>query len=201
MIWFEGSEQKERTLVLENHIHEGPVKEIRVIDSGTISNRDFKIMTNISGPIVACTRDNSLAQAISYGKIPCYEARFRVKYEGFLRKIEDVLGDDSALYRYCSGLEGYQDILLRRDLSRVEVDGLAEEAKQFGEYIRNEANLKPILNGVVNEKLLRQQDPDFAEKQDRLVERYLLNQYLTNSLSQDEFKAEFKALLREKGLL
>lgn len=194
LIFYEGGERKEMTVVLKENSDEKEWKEIRIIDPGTISNRDFKIMTNISAPIVACTGDNSLAQAISYGKIPSYERRFREKWIGLVKKIEEVQGKDSVLYRYCT-MAGVNNNG-KRDFSIVEAEGLAEEAKQFGEYIRNEANLKPLFKGVVNEKLIRQKDPDFAKKQDELRQKYL-----DNAITREELETQFTALLKEKGLL
>lgn len=108
--------------------------------------------------------------------------------------MEEVLKSDSALLKYCK--EVGKNSARKRDLSYIKAEGIVEEAKKFGEHIRNEANLKPILNGVVNEKLLRQEDPAFAEKQDELMQ-----QYLEGSISSEELSSQFTALLAEKGLL
>ncbi len=48
-------------------------KEFRLINPGALSKKDFKLVMALSAPLVGCTGDHSLTQALSYGKIPSYE--------------------------------------------------------------------------------------------------------------------------------
>jgi hypothetical protein len=194
VIWYDGDQKKERSILLGEVEGEGKGKEIRIIDPGNMSAKDFKIMTSISAPLVGCTGDNSLAQALSSGKIPCYESRFSTKVLGLLLRIEENFGTESDLYKYCdevmNGLPEY------RSSSDAGLPELMSQAKQLGKFMREEAAFQPVLRGVVNEKLLRQKDPDFATREDLLRQAYL-----ENKISMEELNDQFTVLLSEKGLL
>ena len=159
-----------------------------------MSAQDFKIMTSISAPLVGCTGDNSLAQALSSGKIPCYESRFSTKVLGLLLRIEENFGEESDLYKYCDEvMNGSPEYRSSSDAGLTE---LLSQAKQLGQFMREEAAFQPVLRSVVNEKLLRKKDQDFANREDQLRQAYL-----DNKISMEELKDRFTVLLREKGLL
>lgn len=185
-IWFNGTESQKCVM----HLGEG--KHLRIINPGSLSSKDFKILMSISAPIVGCRGDNSLALALSFGKIPCYENRFPEKAAALLCRIESRFTQESALYKYCAGA------MLKPSLRTTEnaiLPELAEQAKQLGQFMKENANFKPILKGIVNERLLRQKDPDFAEREDQLKALYL-----QNKISKMDLTDQFHALLAEKGL-
>lgn len=188
VIWYENEEKKERVIPLSDKGH-----NLRIIDPGSLSQKDFKVMTSISAPLVGCTGDNSLAQVLSFGKIPSYERKTALKAGALLRRIEDSFGKDSDLYQYC--VESMKEHS-QRTSEKAELPNLIEDAKNFGKLIREESSFQPILKGAVNEKLMRQKDKDFAKKEDRLQQAYL-----NNRITIEELNGAFKALLLEKGLL
>lgn len=185
-IWFNGIENQ------KHEMHFGKGKSLRIIDPGSLSPKDFKIMMSISAPLVGCRGDSSLALALSFGKIPCYENRFIEKADALLSRIEDLFSQESALYKYCKGAMLPP---LLRTTENASLLKLAKQAKLLGQFMREKANFQPILKGIVNERLLRQTDPDFAEKSDQLRESYL-----QKKISQTELTDQFTALLSEKGL-
>ncbi len=159
----------------------------QLIDPGGLSAKDFKVMMAISAPLVGCTGDNSLAQAISFGKIPCYERRFDAKHAGFSNRVFVALGPDSNLYMY----------ITREEKSHTEagLPDLIDEAKKFGEIIREKHSFNPILKGVVNETLLRQKDEDFKAREDQIRK-----DYLNCSISLREMEVRIKDLLKREKI-
>ncbi len=154
-------------------------KQLRVIIPTSLTPKDFKILMSLSAPLVGCRGDDSLALALSFGKIPCYENRFESKTLGLLHRIEAQFTQNSSLYQYCK--EG-----------NAALPGLAEQAKQLGLFVRKNMDFNPILRGIVNERLLREKDPDFAARIDILRE---------GNLPEEELKIQFNALLLEKQML
>jgi hypothetical protein len=190
IIWYDGNQKKEHIILVGEGDNEGKGEELRLIDPGGFSAQDFKRMISLSAPIVGCTGDNSLAQTLSAGKVPSYEWRTQAKAAGLLSRIELHFGTESALYKYCN------DAAFRLSTGSAALDGLAEQAEEFGEIIRKECSFKPILKGVVNERLLRQKDKDFAAKEDEIRQAYF-----DATISLEQFKTQLTNLLSTKGML
>ncbi|HEV8051021.1 MAG TPA: hypothetical protein VGP47_00890 [Parachlamydiaceae bacterium] len=191
IIWYDEGTKLERTYLLAGIENKGKGKELRILDPGSLSAKDFKMMISLSAPLVGCTGDNSLAQTLSMGKIPCYEPRFESKVNGLLTRIGYTIGYDSALYDYCE---------YRRGKHRVSREGvvhpeLTEQAKKFGQIIRENFSFQPLLKGVVNEKLLRRKDKDFSEREDGIRQKYL-----DKKISIEEMESQIIELLSEKGM-
>lgn len=192
IIWFNGDEKKEQIIQLRDEGH-----ELRLIDPGSLSAKDFKRMISVSGPFVGCTGDNSLAQVISYGKVPYYEPRFEAKSKALRSRILADCTENSELYKFISGkcmkyIEPNEHI----EFHELNIPNLVKEAKSFGEKIRENSSFQYVLRGVVNEKLLRQKDQDFADKEDKICQ-----DYLDTKITIDDFKTQLTDLLKEKGLI
>lgn len=169
-------------------------KEVRIIDVGFLSGKDFKILTQISAPIVGCTGDGSIARVLSSGKIPYYE--FKQHKEKFFNHLLSILaaeGDKSThLLNYVEQAAtgtGFTDEL-------AQVSGLAEQAKVIGKVIRDHYSFNPIIKGIVNDYLYRQNDPEFAGEVDQIR-----TDYLSDTISVADVEERLIERLKAKELL
>lgn len=179
-IYYENNQPKELVIPIQDK-----GKVLRVIDPGFLSKKDFNGVTYLSAPLMGCTGDHSLALALSYGKIPQYEFHgHKMHYMRYLAKIcEDKFGKDAPLTKFLD----YQPI---EDPAKV-----IEQAKQIGEIIRKEHSFNRYLKGVVNERLIRSKDSDFAQFEDQLQRNYL-----SGNLSLKEAETQMHNELKRRGL-
>lgn len=162
LIYFDEGEKRERRIdVAEQGV------ELRIIDVGLLTPKDFRILTQISGPLVGCTGDNSLSQALSYGKVPFYEV-FSHKddlLKELIQIIEHKFGNESKLFQFVK--KG------RLPQSHAEVLQLVRQAEVLGQLIREEHSANLLIQGVVNERIFRHLQIDNAIWEDELIEGYL----------------------------
>lgn len=188
MIYYEGTTQKETPFPL------GDGKKIlRIIDVGGLSPRDFRIVMKLSAPLVGCTGDNSLAQALSYGKIPFYEVaghKSQLRHN-LLSIVEEKLGDQSALYHYLKG-----NIEFKNRAPLLSNPELSAQAEQLGEWIRDHFSANSTIQGMINQRILIGKDPTFEEKIQQLQAGYL-----AGSLTIEQLEEHLIAELKIRGLL
>jgi hypothetical protein len=165
MIRYQDGAQLEETYQLAG----GGIKELRIINPGTLSSKDFKVLSFLSLPLVGCTGDNSLSIALSYGKIPYYEIRHKKELmRNLLVLAQKKFGDRSTFYNYlhlCASEQPTGDLASNPEL--------IEQAKEFGKMIREQYSFNSMLQGMVNERLLHQADPLYAKTVERLRGDYL----------------------------
>ncbi|HEV8052453.1 MAG TPA: hypothetical protein VGP47_08160 [Parachlamydiaceae bacterium] len=188
---------------------DGGDKVMRIFDIGLLTGKEFKILTRISAPLVGCTGDNSIALALSYGKIPCYEMfTHKQKFtKNLVKLIKENFGEESALFQYVFSsafanryptFKGSLEKLNEKKRDRQSPlmnSELAEQAKELGSIIRNHFSIKPALKGRVNERLLYLSDPDYAKKIDSLRQKYC---DLTITLA--EFEEQVSLELQKRNL-
>lgn len=150
------------------------------------------MLTAISAPLVGVTGDNSLAQALSFGKIPFYEAFGHKKQFAWalLKLIEENLGENSALENYIKSRTF--DKPSKGDLLQPEI---AEQAKLLGEIIREKFSANPMIKGIVNEQLFLNSYPESGKTINNIRQ-----QYLDSDITIEELEQQIKQELHHKGL-
>lgn len=168
-------------------------REMRIIDVGQLSARDFKILTQISAPLVGCTGDCSLAQALSYGKIPFYDLRYhkQILMKNLLTIVEEKFGADSVIHGYIYAAAYKQET--EAFLAKPE---LPEQAKELGQTIREHYSVNSLLGGMVNELLWYRSDPAYAQQIDRLRQ-----EYRDSKITLEELEAQLTQELQQRQLL
>lgn len=170
-----GEEQKEVVKVLN---HEG--KELRIIDVGVLTPKDFKKITLLSHPLVACTGNTSVCQALAYGKIPFYE--YLGNTDMFRRMLitlaKEKFGEDSPLFKFLAHVsnEEYSELIKHNEISQeplLAYESLVTQAKEFGQFMLDNYAFNPLLQGMVNEELCRKNYPAFAKIEDEIRSRFL----------------------------
>ncbi|MBS4168903.1 hypothetical protein [Parachlamydia sp. AcF125] len=145
---------------------------LRIIDVGPLSPKDFKILVQLSAPLVGCTGDNSLAAALSYGKIPFYEkSPHKVSLAANLLKlVEEKLGLDSELHQYLSAKLYTSNAFAQLFPFSPKI---VQEAKTLGAYIRENYSFNAVIQGLANYQLYRLQHPHFAASIDRIQIQFI----------------------------
>lgn len=188
MIYYEDGTQKE----VKRHLGDGK-KALRIFDVGGLAPKDFRILMKLSSPLVGCTGDNSLAQALSYGKIPFYEVvghKVPLRHN-LLSIIEEKFGLHSSLYTYLvSGAN------IKERAAKVSAPTLPSEAEQLGDWIRNHFSANSAIQGLVNQRLLPGKDPALAQKVTTLKE-----DYLSGNISIEKLKEQLALDLKNLGLI
>jgi hypothetical protein len=188
VIAYKGDQIKETSIPIKDN-----GLQIRIIDVGALTNKDFKILTQLSAPLIGCTGDNSLATALSYGKIPFYEtnphkARLAAN---LLRLVEEKLGEDSELYEYLSTkFNAFNAFAQFPEFSSK----IIEEAKELGCYIRENRSFNSTIQGIANYHLYRLQYPHFAARIDEIR-----NQFVREEMTLDEAQEQVKKLVEDKA--
>lgn len=188
MLFYEGDQQKE----IQFPLGDGK-KVLRIIDVGGLAPRDFRILMKLSSPLVGCTGDNSLAQALSYGKIPFYEvAGHKLQlWRNLLSIVAEKLGTESALYNYIQGSMPFKE-----RAAKVSAPELAAEAEQLGEWICDHFSANSVIQGLVNERIMMAKDLVFAEKVQKLQD-----EYLAGNISIQQLEQELISELNRLGLM
>lgn len=156
-------------------------KELRIIDVGTLLPKDVKTISLLSAPLIGCTGDNSLALALSYGKIPYYEVlEFKKRFfHNLLQVTKEKLGNNSLLFQF---LEQTSEPM--PNLNLVKSPGLIAEAENFGLFIQENYSFNKYFSGIVNNHLYCKQYPGFAEKQEELRQKFIKNEINRKELNQ-----------------
>jgi hypothetical protein len=167
-------------------------KKMRIIGVGLLSARDFKMLTQLS-PLVGCTGDCSLAQVLSYGKIPFYDVRGHKKplRDSLLTIVEETFGADSAIHGYIYAAAHEQEteaFLAKRELPK--------QARELGRTIREHYSVNSLLGGMVNELLWRRSDPAYAQQID-----HLRQEYRDSKITMEELEAQLTQELHQRQLL
>jgi hypothetical protein len=146
---------------------------LRIINPGRLSKRDFKRVTYLSSPLVGCTGNTSVGQALSYGKIPYYEQLDQTKQtkQNLCRIAERICGWDSPLV-YLLQPEPRLMMIDLEERAHLKNKKLIEEAKKLGEIIKDQYSLNGCLRGMVNAHLCRTKYPEFAIVIDQIKERF-----------------------------
>jgi hypothetical protein len=168
-------------------------KELRIIVPQALSTKDFKVLTQISSPVVGCTGDNSIAQVLSYGKIPFYETSSHKEnfYTELLNVVDFKFGKDSVIYQYIHHVPRK-----KMDISESEYNQLIIQAKELGGFIRQNHSFNEILKGIVNEGLLRASDIEYQNSIKKLRE-----DFLESKISIEEFEKNLRNELEQRKLL
>lgn len=165
IVYYERDEKKESLIKLQEM-----GKELRIIDVGFLAKRDFNRIAYLSGPLMACTGDNSLGLALSLGKVPYYEMASHKRYlaNNLIQLINEKCGKNSVLGQYVrSGTLDEPNIAAAKDPQ------LAKQAREFGEFIRENFSFDPYFTGMVNGLLFRKMHPDYANYENKIRERYI----------------------------
>lgn len=167
-ISFKDGKSEEKTLKIAD---EGV--DLRVIHPGVLSSKDFKICVHLSSPLVGCTGNTSVSQALSFGKIP--------QYQGFLGHTRDfnyhlisyikkLFGDDSPLAKF---MELSEDQDHDKAIQYLKDPRIIQQAQELAKNLKEQYAIEPVIQGMANEILCRQKYPEFAKKEDELKQKYL----------------------------
>lgn len=174
--------------------------ELRIIDPGLLSARDFKILSQISGKLMGVSSDHSLGQALSYGKIPSF-----VRPEGhklhllkcFFELIEENFGRESPLFQYVHAVgKGEKSKFYPQKGSLLANPELSRQAEMLGEIIQKDFSVKSYFYGMANEFFLKQCDPEYAAKAAEHRRKYIEGEVLI-----EQVEEEITAELTNRGLL
>jgi len=166
-------------------------KELRIINPGMLTKKDFKLVTLLSAPLVGCTGDHSLIQALSYGKIPAYEMVLHKR--GLALNLHNLsvkkFGEEAALSKFINSS-------LVKKLEVLDPIELVAQAKELGESIRENSSFNKHLKGMVNTRLYEASDPEFAAFKAQLEKNYL-----NGTMSLEDLKKQLRDELVRKDLI
>lgn len=162
---------------------------LRIIETGPLEPKDFNLLMQLSAPLIGCTGDHALIRALSYGKIPSYEAgtHKRTLIQSVYLLAKERLGQNSPYVEFINKdfmKDSVRDILQRQE-------ELMEDAKTLGAFIRDHFSLSPLLQGIVNERLYRQ----LEEKFDAETKAHFLVGNLSIKQAEEALKEKLKPLL------
>lgn len=151
--------------------------ELRIIDPGLLSARDFKVLSQISEKLMGVSSDHSLGQALSYGKVPSFvvpEGHKLVLLSHLLKLIKKNFDKTSALFRYIHAVgKGEISKFYRQKKSLLVDPELTLQAERLGKVIQQDFSAKPYLYGMANEFFLKQFDPEYAERAAELRKNFI----------------------------
>lgn len=170
---------------------------LRVINPGRLSKKDFKKVMYLSSPLVGCTGNASIGQALSYGKIPYYEQLGQTKQtkKNLCDIAYQVCGKDSPLV-YLLDAEPRFMMIDQEEREKLGSDRLIEDAKKLGEFIKEKYSLNECLHGMVNSHLFRTKYPEAAAAIDEIKKRFL-----SHEIDIEAAKIEIIHELQKIGLL
>ncbi|MDP1836503.1 MAG: hypothetical protein Q8K75_11340 [Chlamydiales bacterium] len=174
-------------------------KQLTIVNSGPIPSKDFKVLTKLSGSLMACTGDKSIEKALLYGKVPVYDVRPHKAtfYGGLLREMKDRLGPESYLYRYCSR-QGYFSGPEAEEASRILAEHSKEliaEAEAFGPQLLEARSANNAALSLANKQLYLNEYPELRE-----LEKSCQSKYLKGEMSLEAVKMKFSEKMTELGL-
>ena len=111
---------------------------------------------------MGCTGDNSLTIALSFGKIPHYQAVAHKEdlMHNLIQLAQEKFGKESALYQLFSIPSGEDNT----DIKISQAPELAKQAKEFGDFIRDNYSFNDYFTGLVNGILFRKENPEYPKK-------------------------------------
>lgn len=182
----ESGQQKEISIPIQEH-----GKELRIINPGILTKKDFKLITLLSAPLVGCTGDHSLVQALSYGKIPAYEivGHKRALAQNLYNLSVKKFGEEAALSKYITAC-------LTKKLEDFDPKDLISQAKELSESIRENFSFNKHLKGMLNARLCEAKDSEFAA-----FEAQLKKNYLNGTITLEDLKKQMREELVRKGIL
>ncbi|MBA2728586.1 MAG: hypothetical protein H0U49_10500 [Parachlamydiaceae bacterium] len=147
---------------------------LRIINPGRLTKRDFKRVMFLSSPLVGCTGNASLGQALSYGKIPYYEQLDQTKQtkKNLCLIAERICGLDSPLV-YLLEAEKRFMMIDNQERGHLRNEKLVEDAKKLGELIKEQFTLNGRLRGMVNAHICRTKYPKFATAINQIREKFI----------------------------
>lgn len=172
-------------------------RELRIIDIKGVTKKDFKLLTSLSEPLIGCTGDHSFAQAISSGKIPCFEyPRHKSDfYRNYSYLAHEKFSNNPVLYNYV--VKKIDELSTQvKTITPEEKSALIEQAHELASMIREKFAFNHTFTGMVNEKLCCQADQDIKNLKASLEE-----QFVKGEKTIEQVEEELKNILREKELL
>ncbi|MDP1836502.1 MAG: hypothetical protein Q8K75_11335 [Chlamydiales bacterium] len=168
-------------------------KAVRFVNIEGLPSKDFKILTKLSGPLVACTGDKSVELAFRYGKVPYYaSAGHKRKFSNaILNEIGNKIGMNSDLYKY---FKLQQMLPGNKDYDPTILDDpkkLAEQAKQFAQILEKERSFNNVFHGTVNRNLYIQEQPQIKQ-----LEEEVRQKYYNGEVSLEQAKSQLSNALR-----
>lgn len=167
---------------------------LRIFNPGPLSLRDFKKMIFLSAGLVGVTGDNSIAQALSFGKIPFYECPIHKR--NFAEKLASLIEE------HCkqdgTPLANYIRAVMQKEETELLISdsSLKEVAKKVGKIIQQEFSVNAMFPAIANHQLFVVSNPEYA-----LLEASLRQDYLESKITLKEFEKRLVATLTELGML
>jgi hypothetical protein len=152
---------------------------MRIIDVGSISQKDFTNLISLSQPIVGGTGDHTFSSILSQERVLLYEATISHKRAlacNLTRITEQLFGNESSIYKYIEGATFNRNF---DEISKFVNDPkLSDQAKQLSQYLRSHYALKPILKGLINHRL--------CQAKDKILEDDLFDRFSEGKISLNE---------------
>lgn len=119
-----------------------------------------------------------------------------VLFDLFKRCAPEKFGKESSLYRYFRASMGQDKLVKPSELTIDNPQELAMQAEEFGTYIKENFSFNLFFQGMVNDRLCRQQYPQYAQKEDLIRQ-----QYIKGEISLEAAIEQLKKELSDMGLL
>jgi hypothetical protein len=162
-------------------------KEVRIVNTGHVPPKDFKILTSLSNPLMACTGDKSVDRALSEGKIPYYDApSHKALFRGsIMSEMKRILSVKSPLYQYFFYCTRKYEVA--KKILAENHDQLIEDARTFSQTIVKERSFNHTLFGAANQKIYFHENPQIKTLVDDLSKEYEMG-----NIPLDEAKKEIQ---------
>ena len=156
-------------------VHQAEIKlgdkgvDLRLINPGQITSKDFKILTFLSSPLVGCRGNISAGLALSFGKIPFFERNSQTRSfnYNFAKLAELHLGTHSPYvqFLYASNDGDEANEFLKNPT-------IIREAYEFGILLKEHYDVTPIIQGMANRILCHNKNLEFALKEDEIRKNF-----------------------------
>lgn len=112
-------------------------KEMRLINPFPLEQSDFHTLLAHTNPLVGCTGDHSLSEAISFDRLPFYELRYaKVGFQADLRELAGSVGiEPHYLKQYFEVLGEIYDYVQERVINTLAVYDKLEDKKFYQEEL------------------------------------------------------------------
>lgn len=147
---------------------------LRIINPGRLTKKDFKRVMYLSSPLVGCTGNASIGQALSYGKIPYYEQLDQTKQtkKNLCDITYNACGKNSPLV-YLLEAEPRLMMIDNEEREKLSHPQLIEDAKKLSDLIKNQYSINKCLSSIVNGHFFRQKSPEAAVTLDTIKNRFI----------------------------
>jgi hypothetical protein len=151
----------------------------------------------LSSPLVGCTGNASIGQALSYGKIPYYEQLGQTKQtkKNLCDIAYNLCGNDSPLV-YLLDAEPRVMMIDSEEREKLRNARLVEDAKKLGDLIKDQYSINESLCGMVNSHLFKTKFPEAVVAIDEIKHRFL-----SREINIEAAKAETMSVLQKNDLL